>query len=160
MGDTGGATHGKPSEENAHPHRSENIVVVHNGIIENYMELKKDLISEGYAFTSETDTEVLCHLIHKYSKEYPLEEAVRQALRNVKGAYAIAAINDKEDGKVVGVKKDSPLCVGLGEGEYFIASDVPAFFNYSKDVIFLDDGEMVIMTDDGGGIKTKEGETG
>jgi glucosamine--fructose-6-phosphate aminotransferase (isomerizing) len=157
IGHTRWATHGKPSEENAHPHRSENIVVVHNGIIENYMELKQDLISEGYAFTSETDTEVLCHLIHKYSKEYPLEDAVRHALKNVKGAYAIAAINENEEGKVVGVKKDSPLCVGLGEGEYFIASDVPAFFNYSKDVIFLDDGEMVIMTDDGVIITTMDG---
>lgn len=157
IGHTRWATHGKPSEENAHPHRSGGIVVVHNGIIENYIELKKDLIAEGYSFTSETDTEVICHLIHKYSKKLPLEDAVRHALRKVKGAYAIAAISDKEAGKVIGVRKDSPLCAGLGDGEYFIASDVPAFFNHSRDVIFLNDGEMAVMTDDGVMITTMEG---
>jgi len=158
IGHTRWATHGKPSEENAHPHRSGGVVVVHNGIIENYMELKRNLIDEGYTFTSDTDTEVICHLIHKYSTDYPLEEAVRRALKGVKGAYAIAAINEKEEGKVVGVRKDSPLCVGLGYGEYFIASDVPAFFSHSKDVIYLSDGEMVVMTDDGVMITTMEGE--
>jgi glucosamine--fructose-6-phosphate aminotransferase (isomerizing) len=158
IGHTRWATHGKPSEENAHPHRSDGIVIAHNGIIENYMELKKSLLDEGYTFTSDTDTEVLCHLIHKCSRDYPLEEAVRLALKDVKGAYAIVAINEKEEGKVVGVRKDSPLCVGLGNGEYFIASDVPAFFNHSRDVIYLSDGEMVVMTDDGVMITTLEGE--
>ncbi len=157
IGHTRWATHGKPSEENAHPHRSNGIVIVHNGIIENYLELKRMLVAEGYKFSSDTDTEALCHLIHKYSKDYSLEEAMRQALRSVRGAYAIAAINEKEEGKVVGVRKDSPLCVGLGDGEYFIASDVPAFFNHSKDVIFLNDGEMVVMTGDGVMITTLEG---
>jgi len=157
IGHTRWATHGKPSEENAHPHRSGGIVIAHNGIIENYLELKQMLIAEGYRFTSETDTEVLCHLIHKYSEGRLLEDAVRDALRDVRGAYALAVISEKEEGKVIGVKKDSPLCVGLGDGEYFIASDVPAFFNHSKRVMFLDDGEMAILTDDGVMVTTLEG---
>ncbi|MCL5024322.1 MAG: glutamine--fructose-6-phosphate transaminase (isomerizing) [Nitrospirae bacterium] len=158
IGHTRWATHGRPSEQNAHPHRSDGVVLVHNGIIENYLELKRNLAAEGYIFTSDTDTEVICHLIHRYAEDYPLEEAVRHALKNVKGAYALAAIHEKEEGKIVGVKKDSPLCVGLGQGEYFVASDVPAFFNHSKDVIYLDDGEMVVMTEDGVMITTMEGE--
>ncbi len=158
IGHTRWATHGKPSEENAHPHKSGGIVVAHNGIIENYMELKKGLIAEGYEFRSDTDTEVLCHLTHKYSLNNRLEDAVRSALRSVKGAYAIAAINEKENGKVVGARKDSPLCIGLGDGEYFMASDIPAFFNYSRDVIFLNDGEMAVMTDEGVQITTLEGQ--
>jgi glucosamine--fructose-6-phosphate aminotransferase (isomerizing) len=157
IGHTRWATHGRPSEENAHPHRSGGIVVAHNGIIENYLELKRGLIAEGYTFTSETDTEVICHLIHKYSKDRSLEDAVRLALMPVKGAYAIVTMNEKEEGKVVGVRKDSPLCVGLGDGEYFIASDVPAFFSHSRDVIFLNNGEMVVMTDDGVMVSTIDG---
>jgi len=157
IGHTRWATHGKPSEENAHPHRSDGIIIVHNGIIENYLPLKKKLIDEGYKFTSETDTEVLCHLIEKYAADYPLEDAVRKALREVRGAYALAVINEKERGKIVGVRKDSPLVVGLGDGEFFLASDVPAFLNYSRDVIFLDDGEMVVMTGDGVVVTTLEG---
>jgi len=157
IGHTRWATHGRPSEENAHPHRSNGIVIVHNGIIENYLPIKEKLIEDGYKFTSETDTEVICHLIEKYSKEYPLEESVRKALKEVKGAYAIAVMNEKEPGKIVGVKKDSPLVVGLGDGEFFLASDVPAFLNYSRDVIFLDEGEMVVMTEDGVMITTLDG---
>jgi glucosamine--fructose-6-phosphate aminotransferase (isomerizing) len=157
IGHTRWATHGKPSEENAHPHRSDGIVIVHNGIIENYLDLKKSLLAEGYVFTSDTDTEVLCHLIHKYSKDHLLEDAVRHAAKEVKGAYALAVLSEREEGKVVGVKKDSPLCVGLGDGEYFIASDVPAFFNHSKDVIYLNDGEMVVIDDDGVMVTTMEG---
>jgi glucosamine--fructose-6-phosphate aminotransferase (isomerizing) len=149
IGHTRWATHGKPSEENAHPHRSGGIVVVHNGIIENYLYLKKKLLDKGYAFNSDTDTEVLCHLINEYSAGLPLEEAVRKALKEVKGTYALAVINEKEPGKVVGVRKDSPLVVGLGDSGYFIASDVPAFLNYSREVMFLDEEEMVILTNDG-----------
>src|SRR4030042_1239 len=140
---------GKPSEENAHPHRSDGIVLVHNGIIENYLSLKKKLIEKGYTFTSETDTEVLCHLIEAYAKSYPLEDAVREALKEVKGAYAIAVIKEDEPDKIVGVRKDSPLVIGLGEGESFIASDIPAFISYSRDVIFLDNGEMAVLTENG-----------
>ncbi|MFN3395389.1 MAG: glutamine--fructose-6-phosphate transaminase (isomerizing) [Thermodesulfovibrionales bacterium] len=148
IGHTRWATHGKPSEENAHPHRSGGIAIVHNGIIENYVELKRALISEGYSFNSETDTEVICHLIHKYTQNLPLEDAVRKALSELKGAYAIAVISEKNK-KIVGARKDSPLCLGVGNGEYFIASDVPAFFEHSKDVIFLEDGDIAVVTEDG-----------
>lgn len=145
IGHTRWATHGKPSDENAHPHRSGGIVLVHNGIIENYVELKAQLEQEGYVFTSETDTEVLAHLVHRYAKDVPLEDAVRTALRGVKGAYACAVINEKEPGKIVAVRKESPLVIGLGEGEYFLASDVPAFLSHSRQVIFLENGEMALM---------------
>lgn len=149
IGHTRWATHGKPSEENAHPHRSGGVAIVHNGIIENYVELKKALISEGYSFNSETDTEVICHLIHKYNKSLPLEDAVRKALSELKGAYAIVVISEDEVKKIVGARKDSPLCIGIGNGEYFIASDVPAFFDYSKEVIFLEDGDVFVVAEDG-----------
>lgn len=157
IGHTRWATHGKPSEENAHPHRSDGIVIVHNGIIENYLLLKEELIERGYRFRSETDTEVLCHLIRDYADTLPLEEAVREALKKVKGAYALAVISEREPNKIVGVRKDSPLVVGIGDGEYFIASDVPAFLNYSRDVMFLDEEEMVILTSDGVVVTTLDG---
>ncbi len=149
IGHTRWATHGKPSEENAHPHRSGGIVVVHNGIIENYLFLKKKLTDKGYRFESDTDTEALCHLIRDYAETLQLEDAVRAALKEVKGAYAIAVVSEKEPHKIIGVRKDSPLVVGLGDGEYFLASDVPAFLYYSRDVMFLDEGEMVVITGDG-----------
>ncbi|MEW6107908.1 MAG: glutamine--fructose-6-phosphate transaminase (isomerizing) [Nitrospirota bacterium] len=157
IGHTRWATHGKPSEENAHPHRSDGIVVVHNGIIENYLPLKKKLIDRGCKFKSETDTEVICHLIKHYADTLPLEDAVREALKDVKGAYALAVISDKEPGKLVGVRKDSPLVVGIGDSEYFVASDVPAFLNYSREVMFLDEEEMVILTSDGVVVTNLEG---
>ena len=157
IGHTRWATHGKPSEENAHPHRSDGIVVVHNGIIENYLSLKKDLVTKGYTFTSDTDTEVLCHLIRDRAEDRPLEDAVRAALKEVKGSYAIAVISDKEPNKIVGVRKDSPLVVGLGEGEFFVASDVPAFLNYSRDVLFLNDEEMAVITPEGVLVTTLDG---
>jgi glucosamine--fructose-6-phosphate aminotransferase (isomerizing) len=149
IGHTRWATHGKPSDENAHPHRSDGIVVVHNGIIENYVDLKHGLQEDGFIFASETDTEVLCHLINKYSKDNPLEEAVRAALKKLKGAYAFAVINEKEPDRIVAVRKESPLVIGLGEGEYFLASDVPAFLSHSKEVIFLENNEMAVMHRDG-----------
>jgi len=145
IGHTRWATHGKPSDENAHPHRSDGIVLVHNGIIENYVELRHKLESEGYTFKSETDTEVLCHLINKHSTGVPLEEAVRSALKEVRGAYAFGVINEKEPDKIVAVRKESPLVLGLGDNEFFLASDVPAFLSYSREVIFLDNNEMAIM---------------
>ncbi|MEJ2683753.1 MAG: glutamine--fructose-6-phosphate transaminase (isomerizing) [Candidatus Sulfobium sp.] len=157
IGHTRWATHGKPSEENAHPHRSGGIVIVHNGIIENYLDLKKRLSAKGYRFLSETDTEVLCHLIEDHAGGRPIEEAVRMALQEVRGAYALAVISEKEPGKIVGVRKDSPLVAGLGDGEYFIASDVPAFLPYSRDVMFLDEEEMVVLTADGVVVTTLEG---
>jgi glutamine---fructose-6-phosphate transaminase (isomerizing) len=149
IGHTRWATHGKPSDENAHPHRSDGIVLVHNGIIENYIELRHDLEAEGYRFKSETDTEVLCHLIHKHSANVPLEDAVRSALKHIRGAYAFAVMNKNEDNKIVAVRKESPLVLGLGDNEYFLASDVPAFLSYSREVIFLDNNEMAVMHKDG-----------
>jgi len=157
IGHTRWATHGRPSEENAHPHRSDGIVIVHNGIIENYLSLKKELIAKGYEFTSDTDTEVLCHLIRDHAEGQPLEDAVRAALKEVKGSYAIAVISDRDPNKIVGVRKDSPLVIGLGEGEFFIASDVPAFLNYSRDVMFLNDGEMAVITPMGVLVTTLDG---
>lgn len=159
IGHTRWATHGRPSDENAHPHRSDGIVIVHNGIIENYVELRHRLQEDGFIFASETDTEVLCHLINKYSKNNPLEEAVRAALKEVKGAYAFAVINEKEPDKVVAVRKESPLVIGLGDGEYFLASDVPAFLSHSKEVIFLENNEMAVMHSDGVIITDFEGTT-
>ncbi len=153
IGHTRWATHGRPSDENAHPHRSDGIVIVHNGIIENYVELKHRLQDDGFVFASETDTEVLCHLINSKLKtqnsKLSLEEAVRSAIREVKGAYAFAVINEKEPDKIVAVRKESPLVIGLGENEYFFASDVPAFLSHSKEVIFLENNEMAIMHRDG-----------
>jgi glucosamine--fructose-6-phosphate aminotransferase (isomerizing) len=157
IGHTRWATHGRPSEENAHPHRSNSIVLVHNGIIENYLELKQELIESGYQFSSETDTEVICHLIDKNAKTHTLEDAVRMTLREVKGAYAIAVMKEDEPGKIVGVRKDCPLVVGLADGETFIASDVPAFLSYSRDVLFLDDDEIAVITDEGVEIKGVDG---
>jgi glucosamine--fructose-6-phosphate aminotransferase (isomerizing) len=157
IGHTRWATHGKPSDENAHPHRSNRIVIVHNGIVENYLQLKKKLVGKGFVFTSETDTEVLCHLIEDYAKDCPLEKAVRETLKEVEGSYALAVIKEDEPGKVVAVRKDSPLVVGLGEAEFFVASDIPAFLSYSRKVIFLDDGEMVVLTDSGVEITRTDG---
>jgi len=159
IGHTRWATHGKPSEENAHPHRSGKIVLVHNGIIENYLELKRELIHKGHKFHSETDTEVLCHLINLHIKGRNLEEAIREALRPVKGAYAIAVMNEDEPGKIVGVRKDCPLIAGLSEHGYFIASDIPAFLQYSRDVIFLDDGELIVLTPEVIQLMTVNGES-
>ncbi len=149
IGHTRWATHGKPSEINAHPHRSGGIVVVHNGIIENYAELKQELQAEGFTFTSETDTEVLCHLIKKHATHAPFVVAVRRAIREVRGSYAFAVLNEAEPDKIIAVRKESPLVIGLGDGEYFLASDVPAFLNHSKDVIFLDNNEMALFCKDG-----------
>jgi glucosamine--fructose-6-phosphate aminotransferase (isomerizing) len=149
IGHTRWATHGRPSEENAHPHRSNGIVLVHNGIIENYLPLKKKLMEKGHKFTSETDTEVLCHLIADHAKKHQFEEAIREALKEVKGTYSIAVIKKDEPGKIIGVRKDSPLVVGVGDKESFIASDVPAFLNYTRNVIFPDNEEIVILTNNG-----------
>jgi glucosamine--fructose-6-phosphate aminotransferase (isomerizing) len=121
-------------------------VLTHNGIIENYLELKHELESDGYVFSSETDTEVLCHLIHRHSADCPLEKAVMRATSAVRGAYALAVMSDREPGKIVAVRKDSPLVVGLADGDFFIASDIPAFLSYSRKVVFLEDEEMAVLT--------------
>jgi glucosamine--fructose-6-phosphate aminotransferase (isomerizing) len=144
------ATHGRPSEENAHPHRAGCIVVVHNGIIENYTALKKDLASQGRVFQSETDTEVIAHLIDSIAqKGAGLEEAVREAARRLEGAYAIAVIDERSPDTVVGARKGSPLVVGLGQGEYFLASDIPAILHRTRDVLFLNDDEMAVLSPEG-----------
>ncbi|MBI4848139.1 MAG: glutamine--fructose-6-phosphate transaminase (isomerizing) [Nitrospirae bacterium] len=150
LGHTRWATHGRPSEENAHPHRAGGIVLVHNGIIENYFELREELKKKGHVFTSETDTEVICHLINRYAqKGLGFEDATREALKHVEGAYAVGIINEKEPDKIIAVKKDSPLVVGTGDGEFFIASDIPAFLKYTKNVVILENGDMAMLTHQG-----------
>ena len=144
------ATHGRPSEENAHPHRAGSVVVVHNGIIENYTALKKELSAQGHTFLSETDTEVIAHLIDSIAqKGGPLDQAVREAAARLQGAYAIAVIDERNPDVVVGARKGSPLVVGLGQGEFFIASDIPAILHRTRDVLFLNDDEMVVLSDEG-----------
>ncbi len=161
VGHTRWATHGRPTEENAHPHTdcSGDLVVVHNGIIENYPALKEKLLAEGHRFKSETDTEVMAHLIEKHLKEEPdLEAAVRKALSNVVGAYAIAVLWRGAPDRVVGARCSSPLVVGLGEGEYFLASDIPALLNHTRNVLFLEDEEVAVLTREGVTITTLQGD--
>lgn len=148
VGHTRWATHGRPSETNAHPHRVGDIAVVHNGIIENYLELKAELIKAGHRFASETDTEIISHLIVKHLEEgTPYLEAVQRTLKEIKGSYALAIINDQEPRMVVAARKESPLILGLGEGEYFLASDIPAILPYTRRVIFLEDHDFVVLRD-------------
>jgi len=145
------ATHGEPNQVNAHPHADCNneIVLVHNGIIENFEVLKKELIRDGHKFRSQTDTEVIVHLIEKFYKDIPLEEAVRRALKLVKGSFAIAVISKREPAKLVGARSGSPLILGVGKKENFLASDVTAILDLTKDVIFLDENEVVVLGKDG-----------
>ncbi|MDO9044349.1 MAG: class II glutamine amidotransferase, partial [Methanobacteriaceae archaeon] len=141
------ATHGVPTQKNAHPHTDCNgkIAVVHNGIIENYKELKNNLESEGHIFKSDTDTEVIPHLIEKFMDQgIDLESAVRKTLEMIHGSYALAVISTDEPSKIIGVRKESPLIVGKGDGDYFLASDVPAILKHTNNIIYLEDGEMVI----------------
>ncbi|MEO2506750.1 glutamine--fructose-6-phosphate transaminase (isomerizing) [Clostridium paraputrificum] len=159
IGHTRWATHGEPSDRNSHPHKSSkgDIAVVHNGIIENYLELRKWLISEGYEFFSETDTEVVPNLIHYYY-EGNLFEAVVKATKKLEGSYALGVVCGDEQDKLIAVRKDSPLIVGLGNGENFIASDIPAVINYTRDVYLLDDNEFVVMDRNGVSILSANGD--
>ncbi len=144
------ATHGRPSEENAHPHRAGSVVVVHNGIIENYGALKKELAADGRIFRSETDTEVIAHLVDSIAaKGMRLEDAVREAAKRLQGAYAIAVIDERSPDVMVGARKGSPLVVGLGQGEFFLASDIPAILHRTRDVLFLNDDEMAVLSTEG-----------
>ena len=144
------ATHGRPSEENAHPHRAGSVVVVHNGIIENYGVLKKELLAQGRTFLSETDTEVIAHLIDSFAATgVGLEEAVREAARHLIGAYAIAVVDERTPDVLVAARKGSPLVVGLGQGEFFVASDIPAILHRTRDVLFLNDDEMAVLSAEG-----------
>jgi len=142
------ATHGDPSKNNSHPHLNADgtIAVVHNGIIENYLAIKESLENEGYEFQSDTDTEVIPHLLDKFMKTgLNLESALRETINIIHGAYAIAAICVDEPNRVVATRKDSPLIVGLGEDMYFVASDSPAILNYAKDMIYPEKDEIVIF---------------
>src|SRR5512134_1426451 len=150
VGHTRWATHGRPSDENAHPHRAGHVAVIHNGIVENHRTLKERLVGKGRVFSSETDTEVISHLLDEnVSAGMPLEEAVRRTVSELRGSYAFLAVSDSEPGTVVGVRLNCPMVVGLGQGEFFLASDLTAFLAHTRDVLFLEDGEMVVATPKG-----------
>ncbi len=148
IGHTRWATHGRPTEENAHPHRdcAGEIVVVHNGIIENYIELKNQLIAEGHKFKTETDTEIIAHLLEKFSKNASLEQAVLQAVKVMSGAYALVALSTRDPQKIVAARLGPPIVVGLGENEFFVASDIPAILQHTRSIFFLGDSEIAILT--------------
>lgn len=158
IGHTRWATHGKPSDANAHPHTDGEIQisVVHNGIIENYLSIKEDLIAKGYTFTSETDSEVIAHLLaDMYDGD--IVSTVRKAVKHMRGAYALAVLCGNEPDKLVAVRLASPLIIGVGEGENFIGSDIPAILEYTRDVYILNDGEMALLTQDSVELMTIEG---
>jgi glucosamine--fructose-6-phosphate aminotransferase (isomerizing) len=150
IGHTRWATHGRPSDENAHPHKVGRVAVVHNGIIENYLALKDVLKKKGHRFKSETDTEIISHLIDEFLREgcSPLD-AVRKSLDKIKGSYALGILIEGDSRTLIAAKKESPLVLGLGEGEYFIASDVPPLLPYTRDFVFLEDGELAVLSPDG-----------
>ena len=161
LGHTRWATHGRPTEENAHPHRdgTGRIVVIHNGIIENYLEIKRELLAEGHTFESETDTEVVAHLVQRESRGDGLENAVLRAMAKVRGLFALVLLSADDPKKLVAVRNGPPLVVGLGDGEFFVASDVPAILSHTRDVVFLNDREMVIVTENGPVFKSFDGLT-
>jgi len=145
IGHTRWATHGRPSETNAHPHVAGNIALVHNGIIENYLELKKRLMAEGRRFASETDSEIVAHLIDQQARDGDVVQAVRKAVEKISGSYALVILDRRDPGRIVALRKECPLIVGLGEGEFFIASDVLAFLHHTDRVIYLEDGELAVI---------------
>jgi glucosamine--fructose-6-phosphate aminotransferase (isomerizing) len=149
IGHTRWATHGGVTKENAHPHVScdRKIAIIHNGIIENYLDLRQGLLKKGHKFRSQTDTEVIVHLIDDVYQGN-LEDAVIAAVKKIQGSYAIVAVCEDEPGKIVGVRKESPLVIGVGDSENFLASDIPAFLKYTKRVMFLNEGELCVLTKD------------
>src|SRR5688572_28495308 len=151
VGHTRWATHGRPTEENAHPHRdcTGRIVVVHNGIIENYLELKSELQSQGHKFTTETDTEIVAHLVEREMQTDGLENAVRRALKLMRGMFALVLVSVDDPEKIVAVRNGPPIVVGLGKDEFFVASDIPAILAHTRDVVFLGDEEMAVITRSG-----------
>jgi len=151
VGHTRWATHGRPTEENAHPHRdcTGRIVVVHNGIIENYLELKQELQKEGHHFKTETDTEIVAHLVEREMRDDGLEQAVRRALKVMRGMFAIVLVSVEDPEKIVAVRNGPPIVVGLGDQEFFVASDIPAILSHTRDVVFLGDEEMAVITRSG-----------
>jgi glucosamine--fructose-6-phosphate aminotransferase (isomerizing) len=155
IGHTRWATHGRPTEENAHPHRdcTGRIVVVHNGIVENYLDMKRELIAQGHTFVTETDTEIIAHLIEQAQKEaeaggapIPLEVAVRRAVKRLTGAFALGVLSAAEPDKIVAARFGPPVVIGVGEGESFVASDVPGILHHTRNIYFLADGDMAILT--------------
>jgi glucosamine--fructose-6-phosphate aminotransferase (isomerizing) len=148
IGHTRWATHGRPTEENAHPHRdcTGQYVVVHNGIIENYLELKEGLQREDHKFVTETDTEVVAHLVEKYAKTMPFEEAVRATLKSLRGIYSLVFLSAKDPQKLVAARIGPPSVIGLGKGEYFVASDIPALLEHTREIFFLSDGDVAVLT--------------
>jgi glucosamine--fructose-6-phosphate aminotransferase (isomerizing) len=155
IGHTRWATHGRPTEENAHPHRdcTGRIVVVHNGIVENYLDLKRDLIAQGHKFVTETDTEIIAHLIEQVQTDaeaagdsIPLEVAVRRAVKRLTGAFALGVLSAREPDKIVAARLGPPVVIGVGEGESFVASDVPGILHHTRNIYFLADGDMAILT--------------
>jgi glucosamine--fructose-6-phosphate aminotransferase (isomerizing) len=159
IGHTRWATHGRPSETNAHPHMVGSIAVVHNGIIENYLELKEQLIKEGHRFASETDTEIISHLVVRQLRGgASYLEAVQHSLEAIRGSYALVIVNANEPRMLVAARKESPLILGLGEGEYFLASDIPAILPYTRRVIFLEDHDLVVVRDDDYLLLDREGQ--
>ena len=151
VGHTRWATHGRPTEENAHPHRdcTGRIVVVHNGIIENYLELKQELQSQGHTFKTETDTEIVAHLVEREMQADGLENAVRRALTLMRGMFALVLVSVEDPEKIVAVRNGPPIVVGLGQDEFFVASDIPAILAHTRDVVFLGDEEMAVITRSG-----------
>ena len=151
VGHTRWATHGRPTEENAHPHRdcTGRIVVVHNGIIENYLELKQELQSQGHTFKTETDTEIVAHLVEREMQTDGLENAVRLALKRMRGMFALVLVSVEDPEKIVAVRNGPPIVVGLGQDEFFVASDIPAILAHTRDVVFLGDEEMAVITRSG-----------
>jgi glucosamine--fructose-6-phosphate aminotransferase (isomerizing) len=148
IGHTRWATHGRPSEANAHPHQVGEIAVVHNGIIENYLDLKESLLKEGHRFASETDTEIVSHLIVRHLNQgADYLTAIRSTLQEIRGSYALVMVNANEPRLLVAARKESPLILGLGEGEFFLASDIPAILPYTRRVIFLEDHDLVVLRD-------------
>ncbi len=155
IGHTRWATHGRPTEENAHPHRdcTGRIVVVHNGIVENYLELKRELTAQGHKFVTETDTEIIAHLIEQVQKDaeaagkpIPLEDAVRRAVKRLTGAFALGVLSAAEPDKIVAARFGPPVVIGVGEGEAFVASDVPGILHHTRNIYFLADGDMAVLT--------------
>ncbi len=147
IGHTRWATHGRPSETNAHPHKAGSIVVVHNGIIENYLALKEELRSAGHDFSSQTDTEVIAHLIEERLKQAPsFESAVRAALQELQGAFAVCILCKDQPDTLIAAKVGSPMVVGLGQGEFFVASDIPAILAHTREMVFMEDGELAVFS--------------